>query len=127
MREYFFNRTRGRLIADNAKVANNFFLRLKGLLGTDSLPAGTGLFIGPCPQIHMFGMKYPIDVIFIDKAGVVVGLVERIKPGQMSKSFKKSIGCIELPAGTISDTGTAIGDVIERGAAPYKASAAGAS
>ncbi len=108
------------MIADNSKVAGNFFLRLKGLLGTDSLPPATGLFIVPCSQIHMFGMRYAIDVVFMDKSNCVVGIVEQIGPGQMSKSFRKAAGCLELPAGTISDTGTAVGDIIIRGEAPYR-------
>lgn len=116
---FFFNETRRCLIADNSKIANNFFTRLKGLLGTKSLESGKGLFIIPCSQIHMFGMKYPIDVVFIDKSNNVVGLVERIAPGRVSPSFRKSVGCLELPAGTISATGTALGDVVRQGIAPY--------
>lgn len=61
----------------------------------------------------MFGMKYPIDAIFLDRSGQVVGLVEAIDPGAVSPVFWKSESCLELPAGTISATATAPGDRVE--------------
>ena len=94
-------------------MADNFFARLKGLLGTKNLPAGRGLLIKPCRQIHMFWMTYAIDAVFIDKENTVVGLVERIAPSKVSPMFGKATSCLELPEGTISDTGTAIGDSLE--------------
>jgi uncharacterized membrane protein (UPF0127 family) len=60
----------------------------------------------------MFGMNYPIDAIFLDKKGTVVGLVENIGPNKVSPYFKASAGCLEVPAGTISGTGTQLGDVV---------------
>jgi uncharacterized protein len=65
----------------------------------------------------MIGMKYAIDVIFMDRAGKVVGLCEQIKPGQLSPLFWQAHSCLELPSGVISDTGTASGDQIEISAA----------
>jgi uncharacterized membrane protein (UPF0127 family) len=94
-------------------VADHFFARLKGLLLTKDLPAGHGLLLKPCSQIHMFGMSYAIDAVFIDAQSAVVGLVEAIKPGQLSPMFRKAKACLELPAGTISGTGTKLGDKIE--------------
>ena len=61
----------------------------------------------------MFGMGYAIDAVFIDKDWRVVGLTEEIKPGQVSAIFKNALSCLELPAGTISATTTALGDQIE--------------
>jgi uncharacterized protein len=60
----------------------------------------------------MFGMTYPIDAVFLDKSGAVVGLVENIGPNKVSAYYKTARGCLELPAGTISDTGTQLGDLI---------------
>ena len=61
----------------------------------------------------MFGMTYAIDVIFLDANNVVVGIVSQIKPGRLSRIFWKAKGCLELPAGTISNTGTGVGDQVE--------------
>jgi uncharacterized protein len=93
-------------------MADDFLSRLKGLLLTKSLPAGRGLYLSPCNQIHMFGMTYAIDAIFIDKRNEVVGLVQSIGPGSLSPIFIKAAGCLELPAGTISSTGTQVGDTV---------------
>lgn len=61
----------------------------------------------------MFGMAYPIDVVFVSRQNVVVGLVENIAPGKVSPYFKDASYCLELPAGTICDTGTGLGDAID--------------
>lgn len=61
----------------------------------------------------MFGMTYEIDCVFVDKAGVVVGLIEAIKPGKMSRLYSQADACLELPPGTISDTKTETGDLLE--------------
>jgi uncharacterized membrane protein (UPF0127 family) len=62
----------------------------------------------------MFGMKFAIDALFLDKDGVVVGILEDFAPGKMSGIFSRAKTCLELPAGTVKRTGTTIGDVISR-------------
>jgi uncharacterized membrane protein (UPF0127 family) len=107
------NATRNVILASKVFVANNFFTRLKGLLGTRKLDSGCGLVLIPCNQIHMFWMTYAIDALFINPEGVVVGVAEKVKPWRLSPSFKNSNRCLELPAGTIFSTGTQVGDQIE--------------
>ena len=86
----FINETNNQILAERATMARSFFTRLKGLLGTRSLEQGAGLLIEPCKSIHMFGMHYSIDVVFLDKSYSVVGLVQDIRPGKMSKVFSKA-------------------------------------
>ncbi len=109
----FENRTRGTTLAACARLADNFLQRAKGLLFTRSLDCGQGLYLMPCRSIHMFGMAYAIDAVFLDKDGLVVGLVENIQPGQVSAYFKSACGCLELPVGTVASTGTTVGDQVE--------------
>ncbi len=108
----FSNAGRDTVLAEKALVAKTFFTRLKGLLGTTSLPAGAGLLIAPCNSIHMFGMKYAIDCVFLDGDYKVVGLVENIAPGKMSQVFGQAKQCLELPAGVIAASATQLGDVL---------------
>lgn len=108
----FVNDVRETVLAENARVAKTFATRLKGLLGTSSLPAGEGLLIAPCNSIHMFGMKYAIDCVFLDADYKVVGLVENIAPGKMSRVFGSAKQCLELPAGVIAVSATELGDVL---------------
>jgi len=103
------------MLADRALVADSFFLRLRGLLFRDRISPGEGLYLEPCRSIHMFGMTYAIDAVFLDAQGVVVALLENLGPGKISGIYPRAIGCLELPTGTISNTGTVLGDKLEIG------------
>lgn len=109
----FRNKTKGTLLATNARIAKSFFARARGLLGTADLPKGEGLLIDPCNSIHMFGMKYAIDAVFLDKQLKVVAVVDSIAPGKVSKLYGTAHSCLELPAGTARETQTGIGDELE--------------
>ena len=105
------------VLAKRARVAASFVDRLAGLLFSAPLVPGEGLIIDPCTSIHMFGMKFAIDVVFVSSQGVVVGLMENIAPGRMSRIYPQAKYCLELPVGTISDTATVVGHRIELGEA----------
>ena len=107
------NVTHQRTVATSAKAARTLLSRLRGLLWGPPLAEGEGLYLVPCQSIHMIGMTFPIDAIFVDRQGIVVGLVKEIKPLRISGYFWKALGCLELPAGTITTTGTACGDHLE--------------
>ncbi len=94
-------------------MADTFLSRAKGLLGRSDLAQGCGLVITHCNSIHMFFMKFSIDVMFIDASGVVVGVVNAIKPGALSPIFWRADKAIELPVGTIEKTKTKTGDIVE--------------
>lgn len=106
----FKNQTRGTTLATDARVADSFASRLRGLLYSKQIVPGQGLLLKPCNSIHMIGMTYAIDAIFLDDDYKVVGLVDDIQPMQVSKMFKQATACLELPSGTISSTGTQVGD-----------------
>jgi hypothetical protein len=106
------NLTRGRIIGDAVRVAERFFPRMRGLLRTDGLAEGEGLWICPCTGIHSFGMRFDFDALFIVPDRKVVGLYERFRRNRMSRVFWNARGVLELPAGTIERTGTEVGDEI---------------
>lgn len=107
------NSTQDTVIADNGRMADSFETRLIGLLNKSQIIPGEALVISPCQQIHMFFMRFSIDVIFINSSNVVVGLVEDIKPFAMSSIFRHSHRAIEVPPGTISQSRTCMGDAIQ--------------
>ena len=107
-----FNKTKNEVVALNAQLADTALSRLKGLLGRDGLGSGEALIITQCRSIHMFFMRFAIDVIFIDKKNRVVGTVKRIKPFLMSPYFWRATAAIELEEGVIEKTNTAVGDEI---------------
>lgn len=108
----FTNITRGETLADQGRIASNPFARMKGLLGTKTLPNGEGLLIRPCQSVHTFFMAYPIDVLFLDKELRVVHMRETMVPNRISRHVFKARSVVELPAGTIGRTGTQLGDVL---------------
>jgi uncharacterized membrane protein (UPF0127 family) len=109
----FVNVRNGEWLCRRALVADKFWLRLRGLLGRESLQKGEGLYITPCTAVHMVGMGYAIDAIFLDKDKVVVGIEENLQPGKFSRFFCAARGCLELPAGTAGVTDTRVGDKLE--------------
>ncbi|NJD61574.1 MAG: DUF192 domain-containing protein [Deltaproteobacteria bacterium] len=112
------NRTKGSLLGDRIGVADGFFRRLAGLLGRPPLSEGEGLWITPCSSVHSIGMRYPIDVLFLDVRGKVVGACPGLPPGRLSRLYFGAKGALELPEGTLSRTGTEIGDTVEFQEAP---------
>lgn len=104
------NITRNQLLAEHIKLANTFVSRLQGLLLTASLPAGHGLLLVPCQSIHSLGMTYAIDAIFLNKQGIVVGLLNTFAPWRLSAIYREAHSCLELSPNTIIKSSTTIGD-----------------
>ena len=107
------NTRTGKELATNVKVADNLFTRMKGLLGRKELPQGEALWIKPCFSVHTFFMKFPIDVIFLNKTNQVIAAVSNLTPHRMTRLYPQSFSVLELPIGTIDAADTVIGDKIE--------------
>jgi len=114
----------GRVLADRLRPAHTHWTRLRGLLGTRGLDPGEGLWIKPCNQVHMLGMRYAIDIVFLDEAGRVLRLVHTLRPNRISPRVKGATSVLELPAGTLTRVGLTEGArvEIERAAPPARAS-----
>jgi uncharacterized membrane protein (UPF0127 family) len=107
-----WNETRGRVLVSRGRLARSFWSRLKGLLGTRSLDAGGGLLIEQCSSIHSFFMRYPFDAVFLDGNGRVVHLIHEMRPNRISRHVFSARRVLELPPGTIRESGTQRGDTI---------------
>jgi len=71
--------------------------RLRGLLGRRPLRPGEGLLIDPCRSIHTLGMRYAIDVIYLDREWRVAKLVHALKPWRLSACWRAAM-TLEVPA-----------------------------
>lgn len=100
------------VLANRATRAKNSLARMKGLLFTDCLPTGAGLLLEGTKSIHMFGMRYAIDVLFCDSSGLVLKCVENLAPWRMAACWHSQL-TIELPAGTSKRTGTMAGHQLQ--------------
>ena len=106
------NQDKNALLAQNASVACTIFARMKGLLGRKNLEEGEALIIKSCNSIHTFFMRFPIDVLFLDRNNRVVEVISAMKPFRISSIYFKADFVIELPANIIQKSSTSVGDLI---------------
>jgi len=110
------NVTRGTIVADRALIADTSQKRRTGLLKHTGLADGEGLWIVPCEGVHMFGMKFDIDVIFLSKQRKVLKVSANMAATGFSRRMSLSLtahSVLELPAGMAGRTQTAVGDQLE--------------
>ena len=114
---YAYNRTRQVYLATDLSLADKHCSRLRGLLATDreQFPRGSGLWIVPCRGIHTFGMRFAIDLVYLNAEQEVVYVRENLPPWRMAPVRLSAASVVELPSGTIAQTRTGVGDVIEVG------------
>jgi uncharacterized protein len=106
------NLTREAALATTGRRADNPWTRLVGLLGRSGLAAGEGLHILPCKSVHCWFMRFPIDVIYLDREQRVVKTVPTLRPFRFSWGGRGAHSVLELPAGAIAATDTSIGDQV---------------
>jgi hypothetical protein len=106
------NVTRQTYLATRMEVADSGPKRNKGLLGRESLAPGEGLWIVPCEAVHTFAMRFPIDLVYLDRNRRVKKLRNAVPPWRLSGCLTAH-SIIELPPGTISETQTQRGDTLE--------------
>ena len=106
------NRTRNTVLATHLAVANSGEARRKGLLGKTQMNCGEGLWIIPCECIHTFFMRFPIDVIYVDRKLRVKKLTPDLVPWRLSGCLMAH-SVLELPVGTINASCTELGDKLE--------------
>jgi len=115
------NETRGQSLATAVEVAGSVWTRFKGLMLRRALPQGLGLWLPGDNGIHMFFMRFAIDAVFLGKPDPegtrrVVAIRPRLRPWLgLVPLVRAANGVLELPAGTVEDTGTEVGDVIRFG------------
>jgi len=90
-------------------VADTSEKRRTGLLKHERLAPGEGLWIVPCESVHTFFMKFAIDLVYLDKQKKIKKIRHAVGPWRMSACFSAH-SVLELPAGTLKETGTEPGD-----------------
>jgi len=106
------NLTRDTQIADKLEVAGSGPKRSKGLLGRNGLAQGEGMWIIPCEAVHTFFMRFPIDLIYLDRKHRVKKVRDSVPAWRLSGCLSAH-SVLELPAGTIRKTKTERGDLLE--------------
>ncbi|MHB8419023.1 MAG: DUF192 domain-containing protein [Myxococcales bacterium] len=106
------NATRGGLLAEHTERTTSARERLRGLLGRDGLPHGHALLIEPCNSIHTFFMRFPIDVLFLDRGGKVVRALPRLRPWRATRVHLKAHSVLELWPGALEERPVSEGDLV---------------
>jgi uncharacterized membrane protein (UPF0127 family) len=106
------NLTRNTVLASCIEVADSAGKRSKGLLGRERLFPGEGLWIIPCEAVHTFWMRFPIDLVYLDRKKRIRKLRGEVRPWRLSACLSAH-SVLELPSGTIRETQTEPGDTLE--------------
>jgi uncharacterized protein len=103
----------GRVLAERLQAPRTFVGRGLGLMFRRHLGAGEGMWIQPCNGIHMFGMRFPIDAVFLDRRLRVVRVYHRLRPWRVVPLVLRAHSVLELPAGTVADLALERGEPLE--------------
>jgi len=114
-RGYALNRTRRQFLATRLVIADGHWSRLRGLIGKGphDFGDGHGLWITPCRGVHTLGMRFPIDVAYLDSDHIVVHVETALRPWRFAPIRFRASSVLELPENTLYATGTTIGDELE--------------
>lgn len=89
------------VIFSEVLMPNDFFSRAKGLLGRPEIGDSEGLLFLKCNSIHMLGMRFPIDLIFLNSLGEIIRCVRSLKPWRIAASLGSSV-TLEVKQGSIN-------------------------
>ena len=115
MKYQLLNRSKQTVLASEVELADTSWSRMKGLLGqtSEDFPSGKGLWITPSQGVHTIGMKFPIDVVYLDSGYRAIHVCHSLHPFRIAAVKLKARSVVELPAGTLAQTQTSVGDVLE--------------
>ena len=107
---YVYNQTQNVPLITNGRLADTFWLRLRGLLGASPLQKGEGLVLAGEKSIHTLFMGFAIDVVYVDKQFKVIRTTSNMVPYRLGPFITQSAYLLEIPVGTINQTSTQVGD-----------------
>jgi uncharacterized membrane protein (UPF0127 family) len=110
--DWVLRREGGIVVCEHCAVADTVPTRMRGLLGRDGMEPGEGLLIKPTNSVHMFFMRFAIDVVFLDRELVVKKVVEALRPWRLA-GCRGAKAALELPAGEAARRGVTLGERLE--------------
>ena len=100
MQVALFNERTNQAVATQVEIAATRRSRNRGLLGRDHLDEAAAMLLAPCTSVHTVGMRFPIDVVFVDRQGYAVKVVRNLRPWRIALSIGGS-AVIEMAAGSL--------------------------
>jgi uncharacterized protein len=102
-------RENGEVLCERCVLADTFWTRFRGLLGRKELAESEGLLIRPASSVHTLFMRFPIDVVFLDRELTVLKVRTRMRPWRTAARFRAR-SVLELTAGECERLGLEVGD-----------------
>lgn len=106
------NKTRDSVLGARVAIADTWLARLRGFIRRPPPAEGEGLLLSPCRGVHTWWVRFPLDVILVDRHGRVVATYEQLQPGRRTRYHLAAEYALEVPAGTIAATGTQRNDLL---------------
>jgi len=107
--EFELHRADGAVLCERCVAANTPLARMRGLLGRKELPRGEGMLLRPAASVHTAFMRFPIDVVFVDRNGRVLDIARSVRPWR-AVACKGAKAVVELAAGECSRRDIEVGD-----------------
>jgi uncharacterized protein len=107
------NQTKNIILAEDVFLAKTPLGRIKGLLGRKVFLSDQAIILDPCNSVHTFFMRFPIDIIFVDKDYKIIQILPELKPNKISRIYWNSRRVIELPVGRLNLTDTQAQDQLQ--------------
>ncbi len=101
-------------MCERCRIADNFFSRMRGLLGRRQLPDDECLLIRPAGSIHTFFMRFPIDALFLDRELRVLAVSNDLKPWRVAGQRGAHV-VVEMAAGQATKRGVRVGEQLALG------------
>ncbi len=101
----------GRVVADAVRLTLDSAARRQGLLGLDALPESAALVVVPTQGIHTFGMRFAIDVVFVDRGGRILRICSNVPPRRLRWALRAA-AAVELSAGRADRAGLRVGQAL---------------
>lgn len=102
----------GRVLCPRCTIAKDPWTRMRGLLGRSGLDDGEGILLRPASSVHTFFMRFPIDVVFLDRDLSVLRVVPRLRPWRAVWKHGAAV-VLELAAGECQARGVGVGDRLD--------------
>jgi tetratricopeptide (TPR) repeat protein/uncharacterized membrane protein (UPF0127 family) len=93
------NQTTSVVVAERLEIADGFWSRFKGVMGRRDFDSGHGVLLVPCQSIHTFGVRFPLDLVFLDRRGRIVDVNRNIGPRRIVWPVRGAHAVLELPSG----------------------------
>lgn len=92
------------VIASKVVASSTFYSRAMGLMFMSKMDGFDGMLFEPGNSMHTCFMKFPIDIIFLNRKNEIVAIKKSMKPWRMTRIYFSSVKAIELKGGTLDSS-----------------------